>query len=132
MQKTKVDTAEGRLAELGGLEDTNNAEGRLAEFGGLEVRERGNQSTCSRRYESTAGPTFRRRAKCQKAPKSPTAAKPNCTIIEWMSMFDKTRSSLRRWFWERFGAPAGSFWQPWGMSWGLSGARDDNAEQEDS
>ena len=85
MQKTKVDTAEGRLAELGGLEDTNNAEGRLAEFGGLEVRERGNQSTCSRRYESTAGPTFRRRArgrKCQKAPKRSKAARPNCTIIE--------------------------------------------------
>ena len=45
------------------MENTNNAEGRLAELGGLEVRERRNQSTCSRRHESTAGPTFRRRAR---------------------------------------------------------------------
>ena len=37
-------------------------------------------------------------------------------------MFDKTPFSIRRWFWERFGAPAGTFGDLWGMSWGLSGA----------
>ena len=38
-----------------------------------------------------------------------------------INMIDKTKCSLRTWFWERFRAPAGDFGDLWGMFWGLSG-----------
>ena len=71
MQKVDVQNADLMQVDA---ENTNNAEGRFAQLGGLEVRELRSQSACTRRHESTARPTFRRRArgrKCQKAPKPP-------------------------------------------------------------
>ena len=41
---------------------------------------------------------------------------------------EKKTFAIQRWFWTRFGALAGVFWELWGISWGLSRASKPNQE----
>ena len=39
-----------------------------------------------------------------------------------INIFERTTFAIQRWFWKRFGALAGAFWELQGIPWGLSRA----------